>query len=459
MEENELHTPNIETKPLLTPTMESELLKDGWSFPPVKERLPKQEDNAVFGVWQENFQDLSGWCMDVLQTPCDFHIGESQAFKISGTKYEDNDDVLTSEEGGLKSLASAIQVQEKQNIKMDSIKPVEFPDVSNSFIRPTLLHIDEHKQQQHHHHHHHHHHQQHQQQAEVTNDKNAGDHWSDVPRNTFATNRIPWNKETAREFHAECPVGELYFDGSSPTHAISMESQRESWDVLRTIESAGSDTFDLLSYVCDEEIRSPEGSTSTDSSFVSKLRSPAETVAAAAAAAAVTTDERNVRINRVEEKYEKGGRPGARIRSVSTATRGSSSAAITLGPIRRSERTKKLSVTKVEEDEEDEEEEEEEESKAKNAETRLKAGRKRFAESDSDDDSASTISYRESREKNNEASRKSRMNKKAKEKEMAVRAIELERDNRILKMKVEELEKLVTSMRNALLRSALKKDI
>lgn len=63
------------------------------------------------------------------------------------------------------------------------------------------------------------------------------------------------------------------------------------------------------------------------------------------------------------------------------------------------------------------------------------------------------------REKNNEASRKSRMNKKAKEVEMSKRSLELEKDNRILKMKVEELEKLVTSMRNALLRSALKREV
>lgn len=63
--------------------------------------------------------------------------------------------------------------------------------------------------------------------------------------------------------------------------------------------------------------------------------------------------------------------------------------------------------------------------------------------------------YRESREKNNEASRKSRMNKKAKEVEMMVEAERLEKDNRILRMKVEQLDKLVTTMRKTLLKSAL----
>lgn len=90
-------------------------------------------------------------------------------------------------------------------------------------------------------------------------------------------------------------------------------------------------------------------------------------------------------------------------------------------------------------------------------EKRERNGRKRYYESESEEDVAH-LQYRESREKNNEASRKSRMNKKAKESEMVMKAMELERDNRILKMKVEELEKLVTSMRSALLRSALKKE-
>ena len=87
-------------------------------------------------------------------------------------------------------------------------------------------------------------------------------------------------------------------------------------------------------------------------------------------------------------------------------------------------------------------------------------GRKRIFQEDSDcDESDDDETYRETREKNNEASRKSRMNKKAKEIEMSKRAVVLEKDNRILKMKVEELEKLVTSMRNALLRSALKREV
>lgn len=83
-------------------------------------------------------------------------------------------------------------------------------------------------------------------------------------------------------------------------------------------------------------------------------------------------------------------------------------------------------------------------------------GKKRVIDSDSDD-RLSDCSYRESREKNNEASRKSRMNKKAKESEMMTQAGQLEKDNRLLKMKVEQMERIVTSLRAAILRSALKK--
>lgn len=83
--------------------------------------------------------------------------------------------------------------------------------------------------------------------------------------------------------------------------------------------------------------------------------------------------------------------------------------------------------------------------------------KKRCYDSESEERISDDGSYRESREKNNEASRKSRQNKKAKENEMMLRASELEKDNRILKMKVDELDKLVTSMRTAILRSAMKK--
>lgn len=115
---------------------------------------------------------------------------------------------------------------------------------------------------------------------------------------------------------------------------------------------------------------------------------------------------------------------------------------------RRSERTRTTSIKTTSS--------KEKETIVNRAKTRDKNERKRYYEESDSEDDVVLSQYRECREKNNEASRRSRMNKKAKESEMTIRAVELERDNKVLKMKVEELEKLVTSMRNALLRSALK---
>lgn len=61
------------------------------------------------------------------------------------------------------------------------------------------------------------------------------------------------------------------------------------------------------------------------------------------------------------------------------------------------------------------------------------------------------------RQKNNEASRKSRLNKKAKEETIMAEAEVLEQKNRILKVKLKQLEMLVNTMRKFLLTSALSK--
>jgi len=70
--------------PLLSPTMESELLKEPWVFPRTKANPVKEEDVAALSAWEEDFQDLSSWCRDTFQGRCDFHIGESTTFKLSG---------------------------------------------------------------------------------------------------------------------------------------------------------------------------------------------------------------------------------------------------------------------------------------------------------------------------------------------------------------------------------------
>lgn len=184
-----------------------------------------------------------------------------------------------------------------------------------------------------------------------------------------------------------------------------------------------------------DEMRSLECSVSTESSAALKYRP----------SSIFTAGGTKVKVEKVNEEPQPPKRRKIETRATSTVT-STVTSSVEIVPTtssRRSERTKSIAKEK-----------ERTSSRAK----RESSERKRYYESDSDEDVVLS-QYRESREKNNEASRKSRMNKKAKESEMAMRAIQLEKDNKVLKMKVEELEKLVTSMRNALLQSALKREI
>lgn len=65
--------------------------------------------------------------------------------------------------------------------------------------------------------------------------------------------------------------------------------------------------------------------------------------------------------------------------------------------------------------------------------------------------------YRQLRDRNNEASRKSRATRKARENELNSNASQLEAINRRLIVKAEELEKMVNDMRQALLKLMTKK--
>lgn len=65
--------------------------------------------------------------------------------------------------------------------------------------------------------------------------------------------------------------------------------------------------------------------------------------------------------------------------------------------------------------------------------------------------------YRQLRDRNNEASRKSRATRKARENELNSSANQLENINRQLIVKAEELEKMVNDMRQALLKMMKKK--
>jgi hypothetical protein len=64
--------------------------------------------------------------------------------------------------------------------------------------------------------------------------------------------------------------------------------------------------------------------------------------------------------------------------------------------------------------------------------------------------------YRELRDKNNEASRKSRQNRKARDHDMKEYAVKLASDNQTLKIKADEMERLVKKLRQALLEAVVK---
>jgi len=64
--------------------------------------------------------------------------------------------------------------------------------------------------------------------------------------------------------------------------------------------------------------------------------------------------------------------------------------------------------------------------------------------------------YRELRDKNNEASRKSRQNRKSRDLEMKEYAVQLASDNQSLKIKADEMERLVKKLRQALLEAVVK---
>ena len=86
-----------------------------------------------------------------------------------------------------------------------------------------------------------------------------------------------------------------------------------------------------------------------------------------------------------------------------------------------------------------------------------KKPRKMSIDSDADSIISGSDRYRELRDRNNEASRKSRLNRKQKEVEMIHLAVDLEKENRELKTKADSLEKLVKKLREALMNIVLTK--
>lgn len=153
-------------------------------------------------------------------------------FDILGTKYEGNGVSTVEEEGILKDLKSATD-DEKLNLKMNTVKTIE----ESSDNRHLLL-----------------------SPSELVNDyglgckneeKNATSSWLMSPESVASTSTA----SSKRNADADAMLQSEYRASSDlacpPSPFDTTANQRETWDELRTIETTGSDTFDLLSYLCD----------------------------------------------------------------------------------------------------------------------------------------------------------------------------------------------------------------
>ncbi|XP_015117218.1 uncharacterized protein LOC107041263 [Diachasma alloeum] len=367
----------VVTDSLETPVME---MKDPWGPQSVKTSSSNEEENTVFSIWEENYQDLSNFCMGAFQGQCAFLIGESEATAYLGGKIDD------------KSVSTTLgTVEVGQGVTYGSKTLEENKDImegGRDIINTQMIHKYKPKEEK------------------IDESADIPDVWLDSPKSSIALRTDEWIK-------------------LEDSDRVDEPLPRENWDGINTFDNTGLNSFDLLSYLCDDEIQSQDGSVSTDSASVSTqnlLQHPTFS---------------NVKPIKIEGKPE----------TITSLSLSGSSAHLDSSRPSSSRTTRARSTPKRFKTEPTIE--------PTYART-TNRGKKRSLESDSDD-RMSDCSYRENREKNNEASRKSRMNKKAKESEMMARAGQLEKDNRLLKMKVEALEKMVTSLRAAILQSALKK--
>ncbi|XP_058788749.1 probable serine/threonine-protein kinase ndrC isoform X2 [Phymastichus coffea] len=477
----------VETIPLLSPTMELELMREPWSFPrepasyaivnPVTNQPQEQQQtthltqqqlnvNATtpLSAWEENFQDLSGWCIAGIQARCDFPVGESiMASKLTDTKNEGNSDVLIVDDGATRDL---MKTNNNHNNNLGGTSDgVDLPPQHDHAY--TLV---DHQQ--------HHHHQQQNMYFNNTINTNSKSRaintWmnsKDIKPETNASNNV-WQELT--------DLGIIAIpSGNSTTATITTapiyqpkatsDELKMKPDVFQSIETDAPSNFDLLSYLIDEDIPSPNDSISTNSSRVTDIISmpstnlPAHIVVSPRTYEPIAISAPNTPSDALKARLQTVDSPLPH-ESPKHSPHSSTSSEVT-APTRHSYRQLR-NIIKIEKPDSPPTPVERRSMRPRRSRTISSTssfsgssrGRKRTLD-ESEDDDEEDEGYREVREKNNEASRKSRMNKKAKEMEMARRSVELEKDNRILKMKVEELEKLVNSMRNALLRSALKRDV
>ncbi|XP_015593423.1 uncharacterized protein LOC107266912 [Cephus cinctus] len=423
--------------------MESELLQESWALPQNTQEMTSTPSPVSFN-WEENFQDLSGWCMDLpipFPEPCDFLIGEETALKISDTEMDGNQ-VSIIQEGDVKGASSVESRQfttvggdtsgsklsdvpvipTAQQIKYEEL--TQYPNTSHVpeevNVRDVLLNL-------------------------LGTSDSASHGLPNIIAEDVAQHPLPWitNVDVEEDDTTSNHHKSLVNINVDETYTGTLGSNRNHQDTWEEVVCPKKNSeFDLLSYLSDDKIFSSASDDATHSSLMSESTT-----------ASTLNNIRNNNPRTVQPVRQRSAHYSITSTSSSASTSSLSSTVSSISTTqtcesfsKRVSRTSNRHKTSYEQ-------------LVKKEPRESRRGVKRYTESDSEDDGASDYSYRESRDKNNEASRRSRMNKKAKEREMNKKAIDLEKDNRILKMKVEKLEKVVISMRTALLNSALNKDL
>jgi len=126
---------------------------------------------------------------------------------------------------------------EKWNLKMDNVKTIEKPADNRHPLLSPLKQTNEHGKEYNNH-----------------EENNATGSWLTSPESTASASTSSSKQQNADvstsvqfEYRAR-ESGDLEY--ACPSLEM-MANERETWDELRTIETTGSDTFDLLSYLWD----------------------------------------------------------------------------------------------------------------------------------------------------------------------------------------------------------------
>ncbi|XP_044018632.1 putative uncharacterized protein DDB_G0282133 [Aphidius gifuensis] len=316
-------------------------------------------------IWEENYQDLSDWCMDTfIRAPCDFPAGELNQNEIKDCiEIKDEQEVIDANQNKIYSMNNMGDEVWGKDLKQE----LQLINNNNSQYDNDLL-----------------------------TDLNG---WQNVLK------KDEWIQQIDND-------------------QIGQTEKYENWDTLNVFNNNNS--FDLLSYLCDkDDIFSLEENISTDSTTI------------------LSNNNNNRTINNNNNSYEK-------IKSellISSTVSSPEFNEINCLKMKLPSTDRSIENTKVRGRQRVE---------VVNS-IQLDKGTKRNYDSD-DGLSDCSSNYKDSREKNNQASKKSRMNKKVKENEMELRAMILENDNKKLKIKAEQLEKLVIKMRSTMLQFALQKN-